>query len=701
MRVLSRRWLSGLLLAIACTGAGFLTVAHGQESTSESPDLESLLKQLRSEKVEEQIDAVVQLGALGPYAQSAIEPLVRLLQTENGALRYECIMTLGRIGPMAHDSVKSLTGFLTDESDDLKSAALDSLRRIGSASPDAEAQIRRLCQHKDAALATSAVRCLVMIAGPDNELVRNSIPNLVKALGDERADVRNEATLALVEIGAAVEPVASASLSATNPKARLKACEILGQLGSAAEKTVPALLLRLKDDDELIVRAATTALGRIHAQPKLVLPALNALLGQKSTAVRITAVRAIAEFGTEAADSAPLIVKVLADENTVLRASAAETLGHIKDARVEVIDALVKALSDASGMVTVNAANALSQMGTPAVSPLVKMLDDENYRALAVEVLGEIGPDAESAVPALVNLLPKVGDDEDLQRGVFIALATIGPKATAATPAMMKILQDSSAGNSRAGAAYVLAHIGETKALPVLKEILKTSDNERALRASAWALVKLDPKNSENVGLVMPYLIKATSSDIPLARREAMTAFATLGPSASAALPALLEHAAKDPDATVRSESLHGLAEIQAPAAQVLPVAIASLNDPDPTVRNSARYLLGRLGDEAHSAAPLLRETLRRGDEFERVISAWALVHVESTPENSQAAIPLLLKALQHPNPHVRMEAAVTLGMIGSGSKEARASLESAKADPDPGVKEAVLDALNTIKKAQ
>jgi len=699
MIAFSRFSLFGLLFAFACTGPLLPTLVCGQDASPGGPDVKSLLERLRFGKAEDQIEAVAQLGALGPYAQAAIDPLVDSLKSENAALRHECIVALGQIGPMAHDSADSLTFFLTSDNELLQSAALESLRCIGTASPEAQTQIQLLCQNQNASLAISAVRCLVMIAGANNELVQNSIPRLVKALGDSRADVRNEASVTLVEIGPAVIPALAAALSGNDFRLQLKACETLGQLGTDAASTVPELLKHLKDDNELVVRAATTALGEIHAEPTTVLPALNALLQRKSDAVRIVAVRAIAEYGPEAGNSVSLMLNLLSDENMMLRASAADALGRTGDSRGEVIEALIKALSDEKAPVTLRAANALSNLGAPAVPALVQKLADKNYRRLVIEVLGEIGAGAESAVPALVELLSQADDDADLRREIFIALASIGPKATAATSAMMKILQDPATADAQAGATYVLARIGERKALPVLQELIKVATDERVLRSAAWALVTLDPQNAENVKLVMPHLLKATSADMPLVRKEAMNAFTTLGPAAIAALPSLLEHAANDADASVRTQSLHGLAEIQAPTSQALPVAIASLDDPDAKVRNAARYLLGTLGKEAHSAAPLLRETLRRGDELDRILAAWALVHVEPSKENSQAAIPLLQTALQHPNPRVRAEAAVTLGTIGAGSKEVRSALEAAQNDQDPLVKEAVITALKAVMK--
>ncbi len=700
MRAFSPVFVSCLLTAFAWTGPFCTVLVQGQETESAAAGVQALLERLRSGTVDEQIQAAVEISALGPYARAAIDPLVESLRTENPALRYECIVALGQIGPLAHDSADSLTVFLTSDSELLQSAALESLRRIGMASPEAVTQIRRLCRNPNASLAISAIRCLVMLAGTDNETVRDSVSRLVTALGDPRADVRNEASATLLEIGPVVVPAVAAALSGSPPRVQLKACEILGETGPAAAATAPVLVMHLHDHDELVVRAAAAALGKIQAEPGTVLPALHGLLeGQSSTAVRIVAVRAIGDFGPQAGNSVSLLLKLLSDDSTMLRASVVDALGRIGDTRVEVIEALVRALSDGHGAVTVKAANALSRIGAPAVPALVSKLADKDYRKLVVEILGEIGPGAESSVPALVELLSVVRDDLDLRREVFIALASMGPRAAAATPAMLKIIEDSAGGDARAGAAYVLARIGEKQALPVLRKLITESETEQVQRSAAWAIATLDPHNADNLKLVMPHLLRATSSDMPLVRKEAMTAFATLGPAATAALPSLLEHARSDPDPAVRAQSLQSLAEIQAPASQALPVAMASLDAPDARVRNAARYLLGRLGEPAHGAAPLLRETLRRGDEFERILSAWALVHVAPAKENTAAAIPLLLTALQHSNPRVRAETARTLGAIGAGSKEVRTALETLQNDEDPVVKKAVNEAIQAVSR--
>jgi len=232
----------------------------------------------------------------------------------------------------------------------------------------------------------------------------------------------------------------------------------------------------------------------------------------------------------------------------------------------------------------------------------------------------------------------------------------------------------------------------------VLKQILKTDRSEQVLRTAAWSIVQLEPENPDNAAIVLPHLLPAMSSDTPLVRREAILAIGELGTAAKSAIEDLEEHAASDVDALVRAAALQGLAETKAAASESLPIAVAALKDADPHVRNAARYLLGRLGTEAQSTASMLRASLRRGDPLERTVAAWALVHVAATPENVREAIPLLLSGLQHPDPRIRAECAITLGVSGSASAEVVTDLETAKHDSDDRVKQAATEALAGLR---
>lgn len=717
MTTSTRNWLIWLFVVVAACGGIEVHTAAQNPPSQNALNLSDAVSAAASAKARllqgdatAQIAAAVELGAMGPYAYSAVDAIVSKLQSDNPAVQYECIAALGEIGPIAQAAADGLTPFLQHPETLFQSAALESLRRIGTAGSEAESQIRKLCRHPDPVVASAAVRCLLKITPgiglSENEnkqavsdILRSAVPMLVEALGDVRAEVRNEAAVALIEIGESAVPAVSAQLAHTEPAVRRKACEILGRAGPVAAEAVPAIQRCLDDPDELVVRAAITALGGIQALPEIVLPQLGQLLQSPSVAVRITAVRAIAGFGNAAVELTPQVLPLLSEGNTVLRASAAETLGRIGGVRTDVIQALVKALADPHGAVTVRAANALSEIGGPAVPALLPLLSDEGYRGLAVEMLGEMGAGAEPAVPAMVQLLGI--DDRELRREVFIALATLGPHAKSATPALLKILQDPATGPSRAGAAYVLAHLGEMSAVPTLTQLVNAGDagaDELTILSAAWALAMLQPHDAATAERVLPLLLQATKSENELIRLEAMAAIGGFGPAAKSAQEILLQHAAGDSVAAVRAEALHGLAQIEAPAELTLPVALAALNDADPLVRNTARYLLGRIGAEAQGAVPQLRETLRRGDQFERVVSVWALVRIAPSTDISQAAVPLMLTALKHVNPRVRVEAAEVLGDVGAGRPELISALEAIRDDEDAAVRETVLQALKKLQ---
>jgi HEAT repeat protein len=80
-----------------------------------------------------------------------------------------------------------------------------------------------------------------------------------------------------------------------------------------------------------------------------------------------------------------------------------------------------------------------------ALPELIIVLRDNDslVRAWAAQDLGDMGPTAAGAVPALIELL---GRDRDARIGVCIALRDIGPAAKSALPALKPLLSDPDAG---------------------------------------------------------------------------------------------------------------------------------------------------------------------------------------------------------------------------------------------------------------
>lgn len=681
-------------LCIAGVACG---VADHTAFAQETSSLPTLRQQLLSADSESQIEAAAEIGSLGPYAFPAITDLVAQLKSENPAVQYECISAIGEIGPLAHDVTGSIEAFLSNESPTFQAAALEALQRIGVASPAGQESIRQLCGNPDAALRVPAVRCLLSITGDADPVVAASIPQIAAALGDERDAVRNEAALCLIEMGPLAVPIVGGELANPDTEARIKACEILGRAGKSAAPIVPELLKRLKDDDQLVVRAASSALGEIQSSPESVLPELEQLLTGKSNAVKVAAIRAIGEFGTEASSSGTKIQAFLNDTDISVRSAAVHTIGRLGVSDPKVISALVSMLKDEDGSVVINAANAISLIGEPAVGPLMKELASHGREALIVEILGEIGPPASGSAGELVRLLSST-DDAELQREIFVALSSMGQVSDEVLVSLRAGLRDTKAGDRRAGAIYVLANLGDQHVVPILKELVSKDTSPRVVRVSAWALVKLSPHDSAVAQLALPHLQKALSAEDALARREAASAIASIGPNAKAATQKLVELASSDPDSMVRATSLRAIAEIRSETQAVLPVALASLKDPDSSVRNAARFVIGRIGPDAHAAVPALRQAVRTDLEFDQIIAAWALVRVAPDAESMKVAAPFMLLGLKHQNPLVREEAAVTLGMIRPSTSEIQEALQAASADESPKVRSAAADSLKAIR---
>src|SRR5262249_10465665 len=134
--------------------------------------------------------------------------------------------------------------------------------------------------------------------------------------------------------------------------------------------------------------------------------------------------------------------------------------------------------------------------GAPAaivLPPLITALrhPDESIRACAAHHLGELGPEAEPALPALAEALD-AAEGKDL--GLYRALARIGD------PAVPVLVKAGRAATPRARLAAVIA-LGEAAprapaAVPALCEALKDSD-EMVRRSAARALKRIDMETAD------------------------------------------------------------------------------------------------------------------------------------------------------------------------------------------------------------
>jgi len=225
---------------------------------------------------------------------------------------------------------------------------------------------------------------------------REVVPALTPLLESGDARVARTAAKALRDIGPDAAPaipamrklLAGGELDAL---VRNAICEALGAVGPAARRALPELLAQLRDPrfmpasidyrDEVWRPCfdAISALALIGDRSQTVLSGLRSLLSSKNPMVQLEALGALVRL-------APDSPEVLVDLLNWLDGSLVNG-----DGRVEVILAIGRLNVDRQG----------------AVPPLIGALQDRDaeVRKAAAWALGQIGPEAEAALPALHEAL--------------------------------------------------------------------------------------------------------------------------------------------------------------------------------------------------------------------------------------------------------------------------------------------------------
>lgn len=211
-------------------------------------------------------------------------------------------------------------------------------------------------------------------------------------------------------------------------------------IGAASDSpplaAAPSLVTLLKDGAPDVRTRAAAALGNIAAAARYALPAIRKALddvarSDADEAVRSEAVRALLKAGPEPSTEVAGFIDALHSEIDLVRFHAAVILSHAGPAGEAAIPALIHAsLWDDEEAVRVAAAMALWKLeanAVLAVDVLVKALDDSNELLcwIAAEYLGQIGPAAAEAVPALQRILNRDFKLPIIKAAVMLALQRI------------------------------------------------------------------------------------------------------------------------------------------------------------------------------------------------------------------------------------------------------------------------------------
>jgi HEAT repeat protein len=230
------------------------------------------------------------------------------------------------------------------------------------------------------------------------------------------AAARREAIDALTEtvtaLAALLRRLGGAVRSSTEPAERAVLLAALGRVGAQAQAAVAAVHALVKtevltDATEEVRSAGLHALTLLGPRARTEIPALLASLRDELADVRMAAARSLGESGPDARDAIPALIPLTQyDTDPRVRAEAAAALWRIDRRPTRILPSLIAVL------------------GEP----------DEVARWVAADCLGEIGPDAGSAVPALLAAHALPYRTGLIRVSIRLALERIDPATAAGLP---------------------------------------------------------------------------------------------------------------------------------------------------------------------------------------------------------------------------------------------------------------------------
>jgi HEAT repeat protein len=278
--------------------------------------------------------------------------------------------------------------------------------------------------------------------------------------------------------------------------------------------------------------------------------------------------------------------------------------------------------------------------------------EEQNLTRICV-LLGEIGPQAKDAIPALKKTLQSL--DVAVVTSAAAALWLIDKQTTESVPALERFL-----------------HRGNLTDGPILCDTIST------IGPAAAPLTRYVVK-----------LLKSGDWDVQWAAADALGAIVPSDPETIGVLIDFLGHDSN----LVAGSSVAALAKV---GVKAVPALIEATKSGSARQREFAADALGRIGPPAKDAIETLKKLLKSEHRPCQIWSAIALGKIDSSPD----VVPVLIEALlEDESSSVRQQAANALGKIGLKAKAAIPALRAALKEDDEALQQAADEALNIIEK--
>jgi HEAT repeat protein len=368
-----------------------------------------------------------------------------------------------------------------------------------------------------------------------------------------------------------------------------------------------------------------------------------------------------------------VLIRQLDHRRPAVRREAIVRLAELGPAAGPAIPRLMGCLRDSDLLVRAHAARAACRIGLPpesVVPVLAELLQREKQPVccLSALILGDIGPNAREAVPALRTCLK--APSAVLRLHAAEAILKIAAGDEEAVLALLAALDDKQ-GDIRYFAINALGSSGieSEQANCAVTGALTDSDTNVAA-AAALNLSRMNvcrqpcdvpAIKTGGVAVLSPELTQLTAELLhasTVVRQTAAIRLAQAGPSARPAAEALNARLA-DRDLIVRVHAARALFSIGGYNAAILPAFVDLLGVEKPNVAVAAAHVLGRMGPQAAAALPSLHDRLAASDLLDRLVLAGAIANIDP---NDREALAILTGGLRDPEGDVRYLSAIALG---------------------------------------
>jgi HEAT repeat protein len=292
--------------------------------------------------------------------------------------------------------------------------------------PDVAALIERL-DDKDDRVRWDALATLQRMVGPKD------LPLVLRAARDKRVNVR-EASFQLffryTKYPKQVVPVLLEGLRDKDVRIRRSACMGASGYGTHSREVI-ATLIKLLDDKDVpktkghssVAERAASSLWGIGPNYRRAYPALIAKMKKGPDRLRVAAGMTLASVARRdrafLAVFLPILLETLKESKEAdLRAEAAGFLGQVGPQAKSAVPALLQALR---------------------ARPVPDPKKQERLLVCIIYALGEIGPASKASVPDLVKIVGDEKRSRNLRHLSMQALEQMGPAAKAAIPALTKL----------------------------------------------------------------------------------------------------------------------------------------------------------------------------------------------------------------------------------------------------------------------